>query len=563
VKASLKVLDRSARQSPRNYAHLARIVRAELADLRGAPGAGALYEEALELCRKNGAPVQDQALCLELKGASHERRGDAGAAAAMRDQAAQEYLVWGATVLHERLAGPLSVGVRVPASEASLSLRSSSSSSSHNHASLDLMGVMRASQAISGALVLEELMGKLLRTMMQNAGADRGILALQGDRPLVVESVAPEGERVSSGGLEGRTDVALSALRYAERTLEPVVLNDTTRPSPFSGDPRLSDARAMSLLCMPIVRQKRLVGALYLENTLATDAFTRARCEFLEMLGVQAAISLENAMLYDTLDSRVKERTRQLRESLEQLEATQAALQTELSDAATFVRSLLPEPIRQGPLRTDWRYVPSAHLGGDGLGYFPLEDGRLAFFVLDVAGHGFAASLLCSSILTALHARRVPGANFADPVSVLAALNSAFPLSTGGRHFTLWYGVLDPTSGDLRCANGGHPCAVICGPTGCREVGAPGVMLGVIPDADFPEERTVLQRGERLFVFSDGAYEIEAPDGQILPYERFEAELARAATDPDGVGRMLAFAAGAKADQELDDDFTMLSVDRI
>lgn len=562
ARASLKVLRRCAVQNPNNYSYMPLLIEAMLAEQQGNNReAAALHSRAIETSRRNGAPAQDQALCLELASSFHRRGGDPITASTLQTQAAQEYLAWGATALHLRLAAGISYGPAstetVPSSHTSRSTLPSNSASS-----LDLMSVVKASQVISGALVLEDLLDQLLRAMIQNAGAERGILIMKGGRPLVVEANnSSEHAEVSSQSVEDRSDLARMVVRYVERTKENVVLADTSADGPFVSDPYLVRSTPMSLLCMPILRQQRLVGLLYLENRLVTDAFTAARCEFLEIFSVQAAISLENALLYDTLDARVREQTSQIRDNLDKLEKIQAALQAELSDAADYVRSLLPSPLMEGPVRTDWHYVPSAQLGGDGLGYLFLEDGRFAFFVLDVAGHGFASALLCISILTALHSRRLLGADFGDPTSVLRALNAAFPISTGGRHFTMWYGVLDPQSRELAFANGGHPNAVLCDRQDhCRELGEPGLMLGVLSEAEFPTEKTTLSVGERIYVFSDGAYEVSAPDGAMLDYQLFLGELSKVKNDIYGVERLLRFATAQRQVGELEDDFTVLSV---
>jgi sigma-B regulation protein RsbU (phosphoserine phosphatase) len=124
--------------------------------------------------------------------------------------------------------------------------------------------------------------------------------------------------------------------------------------------------------------------------------------------------------------------------------------------------------------------------------------------------------------------------------------------------------VLDPASGDLRCANGGHPGALVVAPDGSlREVGAVGVMLGVLPDLDFVCEETRLLPGERLFVFSDGVYEILDPRGAMLPLETFHRRLRHAsASDPSPVASMLHFASATRGGP-LEDDFTMLSVELV
>mgnify|MGYP001134400075 CR=1 FL=1 len=114
-------------------------------------------------------------------------------------------------------------------------------------------------------------------------------------------------------------------------------------------------------------------------------------------------------------------------------------LNSELGDAAGYVKTVLPLPIRSGALRTDWRFLPSRSLGGDSFGYHWLDPDHFAFYLVDVSGHGWAAALLSVSVINVLRAQALPGIDFHAPEQVLSALNRAFPSE---RHndmfFTIW-----------------------------------------------------------------------------------------------------------------------------
>ena len=133
----------------------------------------------------------------------------------------------------------------------------------------------------------------------------------------------------------------------------------------------------------------------------------------------------------------------QERKTFEALTRSQKALSDELAEAAAYVRSLLPAPITSGPVQVDWRFQPSAQLGGDAFGYHWIDDRRLAFHVLDVCGHGIGAALLSVSVMNVLKNRSMPNVDFADPGAVLSALNRTFPMEDqNNMFFTIWYGVL-------------------------------------------------------------------------------------------------------------------------
>ncbi|RYE82246.1 MAG: response regulator, partial [Myxococcales bacterium] len=121
---------------------------------------------------------------------------------------------------------------------------------------------------------------------------------------------------------------------------------------------------------------------------------------------------------------------------------SQQALRSEMEAAAGYVRSLLPAPIRSGPVEIDWRFIPSEQMGGDAFGYHQVTPDHLAVYLLDVCGHGFGATLLATSVINVLRSQTLVGADFTSPPTVLAALNDAFLMERqGGNYFTLWYGV--------------------------------------------------------------------------------------------------------------------------
>ena len=164
---------------------------------------------------------------------------------------------------------------------------------------------MKASQAISSEMVLPRLIEKLVRIAVENAGAERGLLILIRDGEPRIEAEAITGP----GGIEVAvrqaavtpSDLPQSALHYVIRTQESVLLDDASADNVYSKDEYVRQKRSKSILCLPIVKQAKLVGALYLENNLTPGAFTPDRVTVLQLLASQAAISLENATLFSDL----------------------------------------------------------------------------------------------------------------------------------------------------------------------------------------------------------------------------------------------------------------------
>ena len=285
-----------AENYPPTFSDKYALVSAELARIEGRDAdAMRLYEQAIQTARENGF-VQNEGLSNEVAARFYAARGVESIADAYLRNARQCYNQWGAfgkvkqldenyPRLHER---------RLPAS--------TTSTIGTPVRQLDVETVVKASQALSSEIVLSNLIEKLMRIAVEHAGAERGLLILlQGAKPQI------EAEAITGHGAVQVTvrqtaitsdDLPLSALHYVIRTKERVVLDDALTANLYSEDEYVRAKHAQSVLCLPVVKQTELVGALYLENNLTPRAFTSDRVAVLEMLASQAAISLENATLY-------------------------------------------------------------------------------------------------------------------------------------------------------------------------------------------------------------------------------------------------------------------------
>ena len=214
---------------------------------------------------------------------------------------------------------------------------------------------------------------------------------------------------------------------------------------------------------------------------------------------------------------------RELIRAKTELLATREKLAGELNEAAAYVQSLLP-PRLKGAIRTDWRYIASSQLGGDFFGYHWLDQQRLAVYVLDVCGHGVGASLLSISVHNALRMQALPDTDFGEPAQVLSALNDAFPMeSNNNKFFTIWYGVYDAAAGELTYASGGHPPALLMPPDSSApaRLGDSGYLIGILRDAEFDTLRVQVAPGSRLYLYTDGAFELSLPDQRMLELDGF------------------------------------------
>ncbi|MCX6901314.1 MAG: SpoIIE family protein phosphatase [Verrucomicrobia bacterium] len=256
----------------------------------------------------------------------------------------------------------------------------------------------------------------------------------------------------------------------------------------------------------------------------------------------------------------------QRNEAYRALVESQKKLAAELAEAAAYVRSLLPAPIT-GEQKAEWRFIPSTELGGDALGYHWFDDDHLVMYVLDVCGHGVGAALLSISAMNVIRSHTLPNTNFLEPGEVLTALNDSFQMEKhNNMYFTIWYGVYDKKRRRLSYASGGHPPAVLI--TGQDAASARpvfletgGTIIGAIEGTDFKSASCDVQPYAKMYLFSDGAYEIFRPDGSMWEYEEF-VQLLQSPV-PSGVSdldHILSSIGTIRGTNTFDDDFSLVQV---
>jgi hypothetical protein len=241
-----------------------------------------------------------------------------------------------------------------------------------------------------------------------------------------------------------------------------------------------------------------------------------------------------------------------------------AELERDLDRAARYVRALLPPAMVDGPVRADWRFVPSVAVGGDGFGYRMLPDGRFAFWLIDVMGHGLGSALLAASVMTMLREGGPPGADARDCAAVLAALDATFEMERhGGLFFTTWYGVYDPATRRLDHGAAGHHPAFLVQAGAAHPIGTRNLPIGAGLSLGRPEVAAVtLPPGARLHLFSDGTFETLTPAGKQNGLSDFLPALV-AAPVPDlaEADRILRAAQALAGGAAFDDDVSILVLD--
>ncbi|GET36501.1 trifunctional serine/threonine-protein kinase/ATP-binding protein/sensor histidine kinase [Microseira wollei] len=309
------------------------------------------YNQAIALAKENEY-IQEEALANELIAKFYLGWGREKIAQVYLTEAYYAYARWGATAKvddlekrYPQLLAPILQGeiIRSHSNQtlATLSIHSTEttliSSNTKMLAELDLASVIKASQTLSGEIQLDKLIATLMQVVLENAGAQKCVLVLpQGDN-WVIEAIAQLDEAETSTQLtvlqsepvEESLEIPKSAINYVKRTLETLVIQDATAKTNWAADPYMHKQQPKSVLCGPILNQGKLIGILYLENNLIQGAFTTSRIEILNLLCAQAAISLENARLYQTsqqLYQQSQNYAQQLEKYLQELQQTQLQL---------------------------------------------------------------------------------------------------------------------------------------------------------------------------------------------------------------------------------------------
>jgi PAS domain S-box-containing protein len=357
VSTNQEKMQKWAEHAPMNYLHKFHLVEAEKARVLGQfLEAEEFYERAIAGAAENEF-IQEEALAYELAAKHYLARGREKIAQTYMKEAHYCYDRWGAKAKVKDLEK------RYPQLLNSNLIRQSNSTLtegtiSHSTAAIDLAAVMKAAQALSEIIHLDQLIATLMQVVIENAGAETGaLILLEDDRLTVVAQCS--GSRQCHLEKLTVTDCAtipVSVIHSVERTSDTLVFDDAVNEPSFLNDPYIQHQQTRSLLCMPILKQNQLIGILYLENNLSTGVFNGDRLQVLNLLIAQAAISLENARLYErladyaeTLERKVEERTQALQQEIAERQQTEAALRQSEANYRNLLQTANSVIIRYDP----------------------------------------------------------------------------------------------------------------------------------------------------------------------------------------------------------------------
>jgi histidine kinase len=324
IASYIERLEFAALHGPMNHRHKLLLVKAERSRVLGQiPEAMQYYDQAIELAGIHGY-IQEKAIACERAAEFYAAISQPAIAQMYLREAYGAYRTWGVRLKVEVLEA------QYPELQAlnQESPIASGGSTTTSHETIDLTTVIQASHVLAGEIVLECLVEKLMCLVRENAGAQKVVFISKVKEQLVIEACLNPEELSPAATVDiaQHKTFPQALIHYVIRTKEALVLDNAMVDRRFNHDRYLQEQRPLSVVVVPILQQNEIIGVLYLENNLTVGAFTRDRCEVLGVIAAQAAISLENAKLYATMENRINQRTKELSTALEQLQTAQIRL---------------------------------------------------------------------------------------------------------------------------------------------------------------------------------------------------------------------------------------------
>lgn len=402
------------------------------------------------------------------------------------------------------------------------------------------------SQAFNSSLDLDEVLNRVMDEVIVATRAERGFLMLHDEQGELVFRAAR--------GMDQHTihdplfQISLSVVHGVARQGRPVLTGDAQIDPRFSMRTSVKLLGLRSILCVPLRIQERILGAIYVDNRIQAGIFSPADLDLLNAIASSAAIAIENARLY-------------------QVAVEKGRLERELQMARQVQLSLLPASLPEAP---GWefsaRWLPARQVAGDFYDFIPGADGRLGIVVADVSDKGMPAALFMALSRSLLRASLEPGQSPAS--SIQRANRLICQDSTSGMFITLFYALLDPSTGQVAYVNAGHNPALLFkrgkhpGQGALSRLGRTGMAMGVEAEASYTEQTLTLNPGDFLALYTDGVTDALDPQGRSFDMDRLEsAVLAHREESAQQIGAALEsairdFTGGAP----VFDDITLLIV---
>ena len=399
-----------------------------------------------------------------------------------------------------------------------------------------MQAFIRAGRELVGHMPLEKLFELILNLTVEASHASRGVLMTVEDGELRVRASKGAGFRISSRV----RDLVLKEKRS-------LLVRDAMQHEAFAASQSIVQQQVRSVLAVPLQAEDRVSGLIYLDSPGFIQEFTTEDLNLLTVMGNMAAIRIEHARLIE----------------VEQAERLRAQ---ELEHAAQIQQSILPHQFPAFPDRKDFELhaamVPAKHVGGDFFDFFLLGEDHLGFVVGDVSGKGVPAALFMAVSRTLL---RATAQHHASPSECLAYMNTTLASqSDSAMYTTVFYGILNTRTGELKFANGGHNRPYVLSPDGTvRSLSdESGPIVGIMDGFTYDTYNSKLARGEMLILYTDGVTEARDKAEEFFGEKRLENHLAQQAGKPADqvVANLHAAVYDFALGHEQSDDITVLAL---
>lgn len=442
IKDIVNKLKSMSELNPSNFYNKYVFVQAQMAQIEGNYlEAMDLYDIAIEESRKQGF-VFENALVTESAALFYEKINKPKIAQIHWQEAHQLYNIWGATKKVEQLQkkynyllkGKLdyqSNNTTFKSSAQQTSIASTKSTTISD--SLDFDTLIKASQMLSQEVVLEALLEKMMKILIENSGAERGFLFLYRNEKLYLEAEVDEStSKISilqsillSEIKESEFLLSTEIVNYVVRLQKRVVLDDASKQGQFTHIPYIHQQKVKSLLCMPLLKTGKIVGVLYLENNLSIGAFTSEHLEVLNVLSSQIAISVENALLYENLEDKVEQRTLQLNKAFQEIKQQNDHITESIHYGQRIQEAILPnvQLIGENFKNHFILFKPRDIVSGD-FYWFAQKGDKVIIAAVDCTGHGVPGAFM-SMIGHALLSEIISANNILSPSLILKKMDEA------------------------------------------------------------------------------------------------------------------------------------------
>jgi len=424
-----------ATSAPYNFEHLHKGLKAEKARITGdIIQAMTLYDEAIKQAKQSEF-LKDEALLSELAAKFWLAQAKEHFATLYVQRAFQLYKNWGAQAKADAMAQKYprfvskmynNAGAMATTTVKHAASTSMDDSNSGHAEILDLDSILKASQTLSQEVKIEHLIEKMLHIVIENTGAEKGYLieSQEGELWLKVIGDANTAQVMEEPVLLSQShEVPVSLINYVARSQQVLVLDEASKDEKFANDTYIQSTQPKSVLCYPVYRMSTLSMLFYLENNLTTGAFTPKRLEVLNTLSAQMAISIENALLYENLEYKVKERTSELNDALKEISQTNRQIMDSIHYAKRIQQAILISEKKLADTFNDFfvLYLPKDVVSGD-FYWMNQTSTHIILAVVDCTGHGVPGAFM-SMIGNALLNEIINEKSIYDPAEILALLH--------------------------------------------------------------------------------------------------------------------------------------------